>query len=744
MDNGERHREQELLPDLVEQVFGHLPAGLAANFAVSLILIAALWENVHHVKLVAWLAAVWTVSVGRLVMLRAYRRSAHRQGDAAVWARYFTIGVVLTGIAWGSAGVIFFSREFMHQNIFIAFFLGGMISGGMVTLAGLKNTAKLYIVLLISPIMFMKLLYGQAPLYRAMAAMLVVYGSACLIITAQIHRTVVTSLRLRRENLFEIEERKRAEEELRLHKERLEETVEARTAEIVRTYEALKEERDRLTVTLTSIGEGVIATGQDGAVKLMNAVAGDLTGRAPGSVVGVPVDEVLPLHAGSGEQPVERLMRDVIGKGETVRLASPEVFLVDRMNAVRDVELVAAPIKDMQGTVMGMVIVFNDVTERNRMEAEVLKARKIESLGVLAGGIAHDFNNILTAIVGNLSLAVTMAKNNKKLHGLLVEAEKASLRARGLTQQLLTFSRGGDPLREATSVSDVIRESADFVLHGSKVVCRYEIPDDLWLADIDPAQISQVVQNIILNASDAMPDGGVVTVTCENVTCDEGKTSLPLEPGRYVRIVIRDEGVGIPAEYLEKIFDPYFTTKQRGSGLGLAITHSIVTRHGGHIDVTSAPGKGTTFTIHLPASDGEAAQGTGETPATLAGQGTIIVMDDEEIVRDVALNMLRELGYEVHAAADGQECIALFRKLREQGTTVDAVILDLTVAGGMGGKEAMETLLQLDPAVKAIVSSGYSDDPVMARYGEYGFRGAVTKPFRFEELGRVVRDVIAI
>ncbi len=382
----------------------------------------------------------------------------------------------------------------------------------------------------------------------------------------------------------------------------------------------------------------------------------------------------------------------------------------------------------------------HQIIERERMEDELLRARKLESLGILAGGIAHDFNNLLTAILGNISLAKVYSKPEDKLTPRLETAERASLRARDLTQQLLTFSKGGMPVKKVLPIGGLIRESTGFALRGSNVRCEFRIPEDLWPVEADEGQISQVVHNLILNAQQAMPKGGIVRVSCENCTVvskeDPGAGTM------FIRITIEDHGIGIPKEHLHNIFDPYFTTKQKGSGLGLATCYSIVKKHGGNITVESESGKGTRFHVYLPASGGQIAGRNHDDELPFMGSGRILVMDDEELVREVAGEMLNRSGYEVVGVPDGKDAITLFKEAKETGKAFDAIIMDLTVPGGMGGKEAIQKLLEVDPAVKVIVSSGYSNDPIMANYMEYGFAGVVAKPYMIRTLSREVHRVI--
>lgn len=382
-----------------------------------------------------------------------------------------------------------------------------------------------------------------------------------------------------------------------------------------------------------------------------------------------------------------------------------------------------------------------DVTEHKKIEEELLKAEKLESIGVLAGGLAHDFNNILTAVLGNISLAGLMTAAGDRVHERLAAAERACLRARDLTQQLLTFSRGGAPVKKTTSITGLVKEWAGFALSGSNVRCEYSIPDHLWPVEVDESQFSRVVQNLTINAQQAMPNGGVITVKAENVVMD-GHGTLPLLPGKYVRLEISDSGVGIPQDNLSKIFDPYFTTKPHGNGLGLATAYSIIKRHGGHIDVESTVAVGTILTVYLPAAVAQVAARRQIVDALPLNKLRVLVMDDEEIIREVAREMLADLGCEADLARDGAEAIELFKQARDAGRPFDVLIMDLTVPGGMGGDEAIKSLLRIDPDVTAVVSSGYSTDPVMAEYLRYGFRGVIAKPYKIDELAQTLHAVL--
>ncbi len=387
--------------------------------------------------------------------------------------------------------------------------------------------------------------------------------------------------------------------------------------------------------------------------------------------------------------------------------------------------------------------VVRDITEYRLMEREKQKIEKLESLGIFAGGLAHDFNNILTGIIGNISLAKMEVNPGEGIYDLLTEAENASQRARGLTQQLLTFSKGGAPIKELASMKELIEESAKFILSGSNVKCNFHIPDDLWQVEVDIDQMSQVINNLILNADQAMPEGGIITIKAENIHLN-GDENLPLKNGNYIKIGIEDNGIGIPEKYLSQIFDPFFTTKQKGSGLGLSTVYSIIKRHNGYITAVSKQWLGTSFYIYLPASPQKRKRRNEkkESEFILEGNGKVLIMDDEQIIIDSASRMLKKSGFKVTGAKDGDTAIELYKEAIKRDNPFDIVILDLTIPGGKGGLETIEELKKIDPNVNAIVSSGYSNDAVLSNYKKYGFSAIIKKPYRYKDLVRAIKATI--
>jgi signal transduction histidine kinase len=385
---------------------------------------------------------------------------------------------------------------------------------------------------------------------------------------------------------------------------------------------------------------------------------------------------------------------------------------------------------------------LEQMAERQRMEDELLKARKIKSMGVLAAGIAHDFNNLLTGILGYVSLAKVVAQTDAKVVAYLSAAEQACQRATALTQQLLTFAKDGAPVRHTVSLVELLRECVGFVLGGANVRGDIQTAADLWPVDVDAGQINQVIHNIVLNAMQAMPGGGTVQVRAENVVLAAG-VPFPLPEGRYVKITVQDSGRGIPKEVLSNIFDPYFTTKAEGSGLGLTTAYAIVIKHEGYITIASEVDGGTTVVIYLPASQKATVSAQTHASIPLSGSGRLLIMDDEAIVRNVLRQLLESLGYTVECVQDGTEAVAAYQRAQAAGQPFAVVILDYTIPGGMGGLEALARLRAIDPQVTALISSGYANNPVVADWAYYGFSGVVAKPYTIAQLQEALHNVLS-
>ncbi len=573
----------------------------------------------------------------------------------------------------------------------------------------------------------------------AIAAVVVERGASWLAILML--APIYLTYRTYRVFLGRIEDEQRHNEETRqLHEETVEALLQARRAE-----QALADEKERLAVALRSIGDGVITTGLDGTVVLINNVAEALTGWSQEDAVGKPLAQVWQTFDPETRERRDSSVPALLGNGETLG-AGRCTILVARDLSERPIEQSVVPLCDAKGGTIGTVVAFRDITDALKVHEERAKAGRLASLGLLAGGIAHDFNNIIMAIMGNVSMArVTMATGSAV--GALAEAEQACVRARQLTWQLLTFSKGGAPVKKTLALPRILKESSRLALCASNAGFTLDIAPDLWVTDADEGQLVQVFHNVLINAQQAMPQGGAIRIVAQNVleSGERCEYALRVAEGRYVRISIADRGIGIPDEHLSKIFDPYFSTKQGGRGLGLATVYSIVKNHGGYVSVDSRLGQGTTVHVNLPASTGGVVEEPGDlswTEPVQTGRGHILVMDDEKPIQLLTVNLLALLGYAAESVDHGAAAVERYVRAKQSGHPFDAVLLDLAVPGGMGGREAIQRLREIDPAVKAIVVSGYAQDPVMSEFRDYGFNGVIAKPFTLQELMTAVHGVV--
>ncbi len=479
----------------------------------------------------------------------------------------------------------------------------------------------------------------------------------------------------------------------------------------------------------------IISADDKGVIVDCNAKIFNFLGYTKDEIIGQPISGII--HEDDRGK-AETTLREIIGRGSSY---NTEFRFVRKDGNLINVNINCSVLHDIKGNFHRIICLIEDVTERRKMEEELIKKEKLESLGILAGGIAHDFNNILTAILANVSLALVDTEPEGPLYASLFEAQKAISRAHDLTQQLLTFSKGGVPVKRPVIIANIIREAVGFALTGSKTRCEFDIPDDLYMVEADPGQMSQVFHNLIINADQAMPQGGIIRVQANNTVIDKDNV-LSLKPGKWVRIKITDQGVGIAEKNLKKVFDPFFTTKQEGSGLGLSSTYSIVKRHDGYIEVESRIDSGTTFTIYLPAT--AVAEETSDTcrRKISRGMGRVLIMDDDRAVQKVAGKALEKSGYSVDYAGSEQEAIDKFESAISLSDPYDVVILDLTMPGGKGGTEVIKSLRKIDSKIKAIVASGYSNDPVLADYLRYGFSGFIAKPFNATTLAAKVKEIL--
>jgi len=505
--------------------------------------------------------------------------------------------------------------------------------------------------------------------------------------------------------------------------------------------EKLIEEKEKLLVMLSSIGDGIIAV--DGALKIliMNGKAEKITGWGAREASGRHIKEVFNIVDATSGAPCENPVEKTLKTHETVGLIHNTV-IISRNKDEKFLSASSAPILDKTGAISGAILVFRDITDRKILEEELLKVSKLESIGILAGGIAHDFNNLLTGIIGNITYAKMILSPGDKAFEVLTKAEDVAFRAKDLTSQFRTFSKGGTPIKKTIFINELIVNSFEFAARGSKVRCEFNIADDLYPVEVDEGQINQVVTNLVINSIEATQDNGLVKVSAENVYIEQN-IAIPLKIGKYVRISVKDNGAGISPENMHRIFDPYFTTKSKGSGLGLTTSYSIIRKHDGTISVESEYGKGATFHVYLPVSSKEMFAGKAlETVKPCPKKYKVMIMDDESIVREITSQLLSHLGYNVNVARDGKEAIELYGNAMKTNNGFDAVILDLVVPGGQGGVETLTKLIEMDPECRAIIASGYSNDHVMSSFTQYGFKGVISKPYRIKELDELIQKVI--
>lgn len=724
------HSEKEQLRGLlVRQLYALVPVGLSAAVSSGGILVLVLWSELPHGRLLIWLAAMLSLALLQYLLMIVYRNRPAAAESASPWFALFIAVFASNGLVWGSTALFLFPHDSLAHQVFVAFVLGGMTAGAAGTFSATFSAFLAFSAPAFLPVVVRFFLIND-DLHLAMGTLLIIFAGSMVVCALRVNQAIVSSFRQGLENLDLIADL--TESNARLG--RLNALLEHEIAQRQKAEEALRQSESTYRTIFEHTGTATFIVEEDATVSMINSQCEKFSGYSRTEVEGR-----MKFHQFIAEEDLER----VIEYHRMQRLDSgtaPERFefrFKDRFGRVRDSLATVGMIAGTRRSVASLV----DISEKKKVEEEHLKIEKLESLGILAGGIAHDFNNILTAILGNISLAKIYAQD--KVRKRLEEAERASTKARDLTQQLLSFAKAGAPVKRTLSLAELIRDSASFGLSGSNVRCEFSIPDGLWLVDVDEGQISRVITNLVINADQAMPDGGTIEVSAENAAFRTAENArLPLRPGKYVKISVRDHGDGIPGEHLTKIFDPYFSTKEKGTGLGLATVYSIVSKHGGCVDVESRPGIGSTFDFYLPASRKQVVEGIETARRPLSGKGRILIMEDGEEVRRILAEMLEHLGYEADSVRNGAELIRMYKESRAMGRHYDLVIMDLTVPGGMGARETITQLKELDPKARAIVSSGYSNDPVMADFSDYGFVDVISKPYKIEELSDLLKKVM--
>ena len=747
----------------IHQLFSLAPYGILAALINGGILGGLFWTIVPQNFVASWILGLLLVNGLWALLLYRYRQDPPHIQNLKEWANWFMAGNFASGCIWGIGGMVLYPSASIGHEIFLAFVLGGMIAGATALYASYFPAFLAYALPTATPIILQFYLRADT-LHLGMGIMGLLF-IVIMVMTARRNQSmIVESLTLHHENSKlitslthardqaemlngslskEVAHRAKIEEELRRNQEELKTLVEARTA-------ALQSSESRYEFVTEHISDVIWMMELDGSqFSYVSPSIHELRGYSVEEAGRMSLEE--SLTPSSFEQ-AQLAMRQELSRLAKEPGKPGQPLLLELEHRRKDgstvwTEVRARLLLDAKGYPLGFAGVTRDITERRKiahekrqLEVQLLRAQKMDAIGTLAGGIAHDFNNFLTSILGNITLTQHIAKLPSLGETYLTQAEQATMRAKGLTQQLLTFAKGGDPIKHLISLKDLIIESSGFALSGSSVICERHLATNLWPCEVDPGQVSQVIHNVVINAIQAMPNGGKLVIEADNIVIDQFHTasSLPLPPGPYAKITLSDEGVGIEKTQLDKIFEPYFSTKTDGQGLGLASSYAVMKKHGGHICVESRVNVGTQFSLYFPAC------ASGDKPLKLEalplrhGRGKILLMDDEEAIRLIAKEMLAHCGYQCVLAKDGYETIALYQNALDQNVPFSAVILDLTIPGGLGGKDTVLSLQEINPNILAFVSSGYSNDPIMANYQSYGFQGVITKPYSLIALSTIL------
>ncbi len=660
------------------------------------------------------------------------------------WMQLYVFACAIMGLSWT---LVYHLIYILNDPIYISaiLMLGLGVISSSVPILSVNIAAFLFYILPQGLTILFALIFIQEPTYSWVALAFLIYLIMTSLFARNSNRSILESLSLEEKNIALIDslnsEVNKREEKIENRTQQLREKNKSLSTVIdkqMETTEKLKQLNVDLEATLLAIPDLMMEFDEHGTILELWASDSKLLLGPKESMLSKNVSDVFSKKAAL------KVMSD-IGKAKLSGKSHGEVILTELHNRQHWFELSTSLKLQAKGN-YHFLMLFRDITEKKRMEDELFNMKKLESVGVLAGGIAHDFNNLLTSILGRIELAAkSIEEEDNVATSLLSEAKEATHRAAKLTQQFLTFSKGGDPVKDITSLVELIKESSDFVLLGSQIKCAYSFARDLWMVHADSGQVGQVIQNITLNAKEAMIDGGQIEFRCENVDKEQSRNIPGIKEGDYVCITIKDYGVGIAPEIIDKIFDPYYTTKEDGSGLGLATCHAIVKKHLGKIFVISHPGEGTTFTIYLPAVIHAQIVESSEFHAqTVIEKKRVLVMDDDQTVRDIAEMQLRKLGHNAVTVEEGEQAIETYLAAKDKGSPFDLVIMDLTIRGGMGGADTIKTLHSIDKSAKVVVASGYSNDPVMANYKEYGFCTALAKPFDLDMLDSCIRRVFLL
>lgn len=759
------HQIIELRRKQIHQLFSLVPMAILASIINGGLVAFILMDVIPSTVVSGWIVGIVGINLLWSGLVLAYRRASKPLLHPSRWMTWFVAGNCASGLIWGMAGIALYPTSSPSHQMFLALVLGGMAAGSTAVHAAYFPAFLAYSLPTTLPLTYQFFAQGDPP-HKAVGIMGFTFLAVITVTAYRNFSMVKNTLTLEKENFQlinqleqahsqaetfnrslskEIKNRIEIEKELLHHKDHLESLVGIRTADLQKSEARYRMVVERISdvIWVMDLEGSKFSYISPSLERLLGYSGYALDTLSPNTIL-MPASMVT--------------LREAIKQERAHHQSHPHErnrsFLLVLEHQHRNGSSVWAEVRgslllDKHNLPIGITGVTRDVTERKkieeekqRLEAQLLRSQNLESVGNLAGGIAHDFNNFLTTILGNITLTKQILPSSNQPQSYLERAERAALHAKHLTHQLLTFSRGGDPIKQTVGLHELIKESSELALSGSSLICQTWADPNLWIIEADPGQINQVMQNLLMNAIHAMPQGGSITIRAENLQLSDPdiNSPLPLSPGPYVKVTITDEGIGIAEDHLPKIFEPYFTTKSAGQGLGLASTYAIMKKHAGHVAVESQVGGGTTFILYFPASPRATPSPKSLNLDIRQGQGKILVMDDEESIRMMVGEMLSHCGYEVRMAKDGEEALALYQQAMDSHTPFLLVILDLTVPGKLGGMGTLARLRQLDPQVKALVSSGYSNDPIMANYASHGFVGVITKPYSLIELSNMVHQ----
>ena len=691
-----------IVREQVRLALRHLPLMQLASFVVALLLAYTVRRVVPFENIAAWLLLILLIVTSRIIYYARFTRVRSEQFNANLWKNVYLLQVFASGISWGLSSVLIYPAGNPALASMLLLMIAGLSAATTVSHSSLRWAPAAWMTPVLLSLAVRCFIAGGEN-EDILGILSLIYLVALIGLSLNNHAAITSSIAVRFENLKLLGEVRESEADYRN--------------------------------LFSSINDAIYIIDENGRLLDVNKGAETMYGCERASLLGQTPDVLVGPGLTVPADVAGAIKKSLKGESQLIEFSG---IRADGTSFPQEVRFVPAT----YGGNRVVIAVARDISERKRIEAEQLRTQKIEAIGVLAGGIAHDFNNLLQAAFSYLTVAKRKIDQRDKVLLMLEKAEKVLQMSVNLTLQLLTFSKGGKPVKKSIVLASVIENATRFALSGSSSDCRFDISSELWPVDADEGQLSQVIHNIVLNADQAMPGGGIISVLARNRDLGDAPAASVPGLGRWIEIVVRDTGCGISGEALPRIFEPYFTTKMTGSGLGLATSYAIVKNHGGMIEVSSVVNKGSSFTIWLPAGKTTPDSSVRPTQPAAIRKGRILIMDDEEAVRDSLGAMLDTLGQEVEYAADGAAAIDCYRKALSAGSTFDVVLLDATVRGGMGGEEAIRLLKEIDASVVAVVSSGYSDNALVSNYAQHGFRAFLPKPFRLEDLQTVLGSLM--